>query len=637
LRLCGLLWAGLATEMSPENLQTQWARLLVTTVVQAGVSDVVISPGSRSTPFVHACLETADLRCHQVIDERSAAFFALGQARISGRPTMLLCTSGTAGAHYFPAVIEAAYAGLPLLVVTADRPPELQDCGAPQTIDQKGLFGRHVRAFHELGMAEPDSSALLGLRNRVSQAVSQTIGPEPGPVHINAAARKPLEPVGASTAEQLQLCELVDQLCAQPLAKGSASRKSADQDAVAALARRCRELPCGIIVAGPARIGQSRLRKDVQALSEATGYPVLCDLASQLAGGQPGHALLDGFFGSEVAVERIRPDLILQLGSAPVSSQFARLLSGSQDIERYVLTESGLHDPWRMARAHIRGSLFETVPSLVAELAVLGPLPTKEPRFDEVVAAARSCLFEVQQELLAESPGTRSEAFAVRELLRSLPDDGLLVLGNSLAIRIADLWGGKLPSGVAVLSQRGVSGIDGLLSGAIGAAMASGRPTALLLGDVSLLHDLTALGLAAIEQLRSPLVVAVLNNDGGRIFEHLPVRDSEGVSSDRMAFWTTPHGHHFEHAARMFARSYQQLQQGESCHEAFVAAWQSSGLSLVEVMVPSDASVLLNQQLRVGFASALQASDALAMTEVTGGDNKSLTTSFGVPGDVQQP
>ena len=637
MRPCARRLRGVASEMSLDNLQTQWARLLVTTVVQAGISDVVISPGSRSTPFVHACLQAPGLRCHQVIDERSAAFFALGQARVSGRPTMLLCTSGTAGAHYLPAVIEARYAGLPLLVVTADRPPELQDCGAPQTIDQKDLFGRHALAFHELGMAEPDVSALTGLRQRVSQAVRLAMSPNPGPVHLNAAARKPLEPVSATTAEQQQLCDLVDELCAQPLAEAAASRKSADQDALAALARRCREVVRGVIVAGPASAEQAALRQDVQALSEATGYPVLCDLASQLGGGQPGHALLDGLLGSEAVTALLRPQLVLQLGSAPVSSHFSRLLSGAEDIERYVLAESGLNDPWRTARGHLRGSLAETVPSLVAELAARGPLSSSQLRYRATVDAARDRLLEVQRLLLAEPTGQSSEACAVRSLFSSLPDDALLVLGNSLAIRLADLWGGELPSGVAVLSQRGVSGIDGLLSGAIGAATASGRPTALLLGDVSLLHDLTALGLPAIDQLSSPLLVTVLNNDGGRIFDHLPIADTQGAGSDEMAFWTTPHGQRFEHAASMFSRPYQQLPPGESPAEAFTAAWRQQGLSLVEIMVPVDASVRLDEQLHQRVAAAVEhALDSEGGLDPSPGDGSLRGAAATSQGDVSR-
>ena len=589
---------------TPANLQTQWARLLVTTVVQAGITDAVISPGSRSTPFVCACIQAAGLRCHQVIDERSAAFFALGQARASGRPSLLLCTSGTAGAHYLPAVIEARYAGVPLLVITADRPAELQRCGAPQTIDQEHLFGDHVRAFYSLGGAEHGEAALLHLRQRAADAVRQTLWPEPGAVHLNAALAKPLEPVVATTAEQQQLCVLVDTLCASPLPELSAAPASpasmteVDHDAVAALARRCRQLARGFIVAGPAPIDHAGLRHDVRALSAATGYPVLCDLASQLGGGQPGDALLDGILDAGQAAGSLRPQIILQLGNAPVSPRFAQLISAADDIERFVLTEFGLCDPWRSATGHLRGSLFETLPALLAGLDELGPLVESAAPFSTTVDAARRHLIEVQRTLLDEPMGRCSEARAVLELMTSLPEDALLVLGNSLAIRVADLWGGRLPSGVAVLSQRGVSGIDGLLSGAIGAALVSGRPTALILGDVSLLHDLTALGLLALDGLQSALLVVVLNNDGGRIFEHLPIGGYYDDDSAEMEFWTTPHGRDFEHAARMFARPYQQLAPGESGVDAFSAAWQRRGLSLVEIAVPSDASLRLDQQLR---------------------------------------
>jgi len=589
--------------MTLRNLQTEWARLLLTTWVQGGVSDVVVSPGSRSTPLVHACTETAGLRCHSAIDERSAAFFALGQARVTGRPTLLLCTSGTAGAHYLPAVIEARYARLPLLVVTADRPPELQDCGAPQTIDQRNLYGTHVHAFHELGMADPDPAALAGLRRRAARALEQCLAPEPGPVHVNAGLRKPLEPISPATADEWNLHDLVSRLCAQPIALQTRARRTAEQTAVRDLAKRCRALPRGLIVAGPAPLEQAGLAADVRALSQATGYPVMADLASQLGGGRPGNSALEGLFSSPQWEAQLRPQMVLQLGAAPTSSHWSKLLSEHQDIERYVVAEFGSNDPWNCATGHLMGGLEDTVRSLVAELVSLGPLGESDvPRLQKPVAAALAQLSSVQDGLLADPVGLSSEARTVRELLAGLPQDALLMLGNSLAIRLADLWGGELPEGVAVLSQRGASGIDGLVSGAVGSALASGRPTALLLGDVSLLHDLTGLGLPALAELQCPLLVAVLNNDGGRIFEHLPIHDVDGLDEKQRALWTTPHGRSFEHAARMFDARYVQVDQGCSAAAAFAAAWTQPGLALVEVRVPCDASVRLDAQLRSRLA-----------------------------------
>ncbi|MBJ92928.1 MAG: 2-succinyl-5-enolpyruvyl-6-hydroxy-3-cyclohexene-1-carboxylic-acid synthase [Rickettsiales bacterium] len=588
---------GAPVEMSPSNLQTEWARLWADTVVQAGVGEVVVSPGSRSTPFVAACLERPELRVHSIVDERSAAFFALGQARVTGAPTMLLCTSGTAGAHYFPAVIEAFYAALPLLVVTADRPPELQGCGASQTIDQRDLYGRHVRSFIDLGVARADARSLAAMRSQVGQAIRQCCLPVPGPVHINAPARKPLEPVHAEDAQGRALARTVEALCRQPLVQELPVREEPEIEGVAELARSCRELPKGIIVAGPAAMEQRRVRQDVAALSELCGYPVLADLASQLGGGQPGHAPLDALFSEPCSELLSEVQLVLQVGRAPTSSRFGRWLDARPDLERWVLAERGVHDPWRSARAHLRGSLHETLPLLVAELAAGGPLPGDRQRLPARMSGARLVLDRLQQELIKLPTHRNSEARVVRSLLQSLPDDALLVLGNSLAIRLADLWGGLLPAGVSVLSQRGVAGIDGLLSGAVGSALSSGRPTALLLGDVSMLHDLSALGLAALDELGASLLVVVLNNEGGRIFNHLPIAEVHGGDSAEMRLWTTPHQLRFEQVAAMFSRTYQQRNGSDELEPLLVKAWTSGGLTLLELVVPRHASVAAEEAL----------------------------------------
>ncbi|HVS14510.1 MAG TPA: 2-succinyl-5-enolpyruvyl-6-hydroxy-3-cyclohexene-1-carboxylic-acid synthase, partial [Thermoanaerobaculia bacterium] len=178
----------------PRNLSTEWGRLLLAGLAAAGVRDVVVSPGSRSTPFVLAAIADPRLRCVELVDERSAAFFALGQARITGRPSVFVCTSGTAGAHALPAVVEASAARVPLVVLTADRPFERRDCGAPQTIDQTRLFGAHARWFVELGLPDEDPRALRSLQRRALQAVARAMAPVPGPVHLNAPVRRPLEP-----------------------------------------------------------------------------------------------------------------------------------------------------------------------------------------------------------------------------------------------------------------------------------------------------------------------------------------------------------------------------------------------------------------------------------------------------------
>src|SRR4051812_30405975 len=233
--------------MSP-TLLTEWSRLLLGTLTRAGVEHVVLSPGSRSTPFAWAALNEPGLTCHSIWDERVAAFFALGQARVSGRPSLLLCTSGTAAANYYPAVIEASLAQVPLLILTADRPFELQHSAAPQAIDQIKLFGDSARAFFELGAPDESPSALAGIVRSVAHAVHAARGVRPGPVHLNARARKPLEPVTASGPGTSELAAQVDALLdhGPTLALGATLHGD-----VTRLARACTDTARGVILVGP--------------------------------------------------------------------------------------------------------------------------------------------------------------------------------------------------------------------------------------------------------------------------------------------------------------------------------------------------------------------------------------------------
>ena len=237
---------------------TEWSELLVDSLAKAGVRDVVLSPGSRSTPFVLAAAKHPLLRCFDVIDERSAAFFALGQAKAAGRPSLVLCTSGSAGTHYFPAVIEAAMSFTPLLLLTADRPLELQDGAAPQTIDQLKLFGDHVRGFFELGLPDLAAGPLRALRRRVVQSVHAAQWPTPGPVHLNARARKPLEPQAAANDSEREMAQRAQALAATPIPHVHGARMVPSPEGLDALASRLASAERPLIVAGP-EIGRAHV------------------------------------------------------------------------------------------------------------------------------------------------------------------------------------------------------------------------------------------------------------------------------------------------------------------------------------------------------------------------------------------
>jgi 2-succinyl-5-enolpyruvyl-6-hydroxy-3-cyclohexene-1-carboxylate synthase len=587
------------------DLQTEWAEVVLGAFRSAGVTQVVVSPGSRSTPFVLAALRVPDLMVTDVVDERSAAFFALGQARVTGRPSLCLCTSGTAGAHYLPAVIEAQLTSTPLLVMTADRPLELQACSAAQTIDQVKLFGDHVQAFVELGAADSAPATLRATRRAVAQAV---VAARTGPVHLNVRARKPLEPQVAQTADEVAVAHRVRAEAARPLVQALGSEPVVlAEAALDQVAEACRSSVKGLIVCGPAGPRQAPRAADVTELARRTGYPVLAEAASQLRFAGLGDELIDGFDWPLQVDDFARahaPEVILQLGAPPTSSAWERFVERHTGTRRYVIAGSAWADPSGRAVAVAQADVGRTVRALVERLSH-GDL--RVPIDDEWIARwsqANAVTWATVSSLL-ERTGPLSEAQAVRTTIAHVRPESLLMLGNSLAIREVDAF---CPKGIArceVLSQRGASGIDGLVSGAAGAA-SMGRPTLLLLGDVSLLHDLGGLHVAS--KVPAPLAIVVLNNGGGRIFEQLPIGGSgsgETTPARALDHFTTPHTLDFGHAAALFDLPYRRAETLSELEQALAQANAHQGATLVEVRVaPRDAAETAGA-LRASIAQAL--------------------------------
>ncbi len=486
--------------------QGRWVSALVNALVASGVDDVVLSPGSRSTPIVMALLHTK-VRIHNVIDERSAAFFALGLSRV-GRVPALVCTSGTAGAHYLPAIMEASASFLPLVVITADRPAELHDQGANQTTDQVRLFGSHVRSFVELGAAHGTERAQRGVAQRTARAVAQACGTEPGPVHLNVRLRKPLEegPFESSVRP----------------ARVSRPRVMPDaaalRDAVVWLSAAERPL----IAAGPAPLSAIGYREHVAALAQQWGAPLVTDSTSQLrfTGDAQGRMM--------ERLDALDPDRILQIGNAPIDSAWLPWVTGR---ERLVIADQGWPDPTGDAAVMLLGDLHESLRYLVEHLQSRDAWWTAD----------------------ALAPNTAFDTCGVAQgVLQHLEPRSLLMVGNSNIARAIDRTDVNVD--VAVLHQRGLSGIDGLIAGAAGSATGSGKPVTLVLGDISALHDIGSLSLLRHSAVR----VVVVNDDGGRIFEKLPVVDA----LDHQAFeahFAMAHGLSFEHAAAQFGVAYRQV------------------------------------------------------------------------------
>lgn len=516
--------------MSTAAVQTIWCDLLIASLADAGVTTIVLSPGSRSTPLVAALAQEPRLDVVTIIDERAAAFFALGVARATGRPAALICTSGTAAAHYFPALIEASHASIPLLAITADRPPELQACGASQTIDQLDLYGDFVRGSFELGAPVGQPLALRAVRRTVIQAVTLARGPHAGPVHLEVPLRKPLEPMAPSSTEEHALVAAA--LALRGTARIAPPQLVADEASIRALAAAIAAEPDGVIVAGALPVGFAR--DAVFALAARAGYPILAEAGSQLRfGARPAGVTMVDYADLIPLARRPAPRLVIQLGAEPVAASWPRWLGALGTGQRWVLAGATWADSDSSARGVVLGDVAAALTATTAALAVAARGVRTRAWLDTWRDANARAEAACAQAIEA---APRSEVALLRAALAAVPAGVMIQIGNSLPIRVVD----HTPGGGAarsVLTQRGAAGIDGLIASAAGATR-GGAPVLLVLGDVSFAHDLG--GLLAARCANQPLAILVVDNRGGQIFSGLPVAGANLGAAFERHFVTAP-------------------------------------------------------------------------------------------------
>lgn len=515
--------------LGPGYVQTQWMRLLVASLRRAGVEHFVVSPGSRSTPIV-AALQRSGAKLHLCVDERAASFVALGIARASGRPAALVCTSGTAGAHYFPAVIEAEHACVPLLVLTADRPPELQANVSPQTIDQQALFGRHVRGFFDLGVPDARLAALRGLRRKITQAVSLSAGPEPGAVHLNVPAYKPLEPEEPVSAAESQHAAQVAELDVGGSIEVTEVRSAPTAAALAVVEAAWSRARRPVLFCGPC--SQDTDFAAVAAFVKRVRWPVLAEVTHPLRQTLRGEAVLCEHFDvvARVQPSDLAPDLVVSIGATATSSAWQEWLLTLPNVALHAVAPHAFADPLNRLELLVRSD----VDALFAALS--GEVDAADPAWLEAWTRANRQARRVVSQARTRLEARLTEAEVIACLGERLRATDAVLLGNSLPIRIAETFL-EGPTSFRCLSQRGTNGIDGLIAGAAGTALVHSGRTLLVLGDISALHDVGSLQLLA--QWQPALTVCILDNRGGRIFDALPVAR---VTSD-LRPWTTPHEH----------------------------------------------------------------------------------------------
>jgi 2-succinyl-5-enolpyruvyl-6-hydroxy-3-cyclohexene-1-carboxylate synthase len=493
---------------------TRFARHVIARLISEGCAGFVISPGSRNSPLVVA-IASAEIPCEVILDERSAAFFALGWAKAAYAPVALVCTSGTAGAHYLPAVIEAHETGVPLFLVTADRPPELQGIGAPQTTRQERFFGNHVKGFLAVGGA--DDADAEDVLESLGPLLAAATNAKPGPIHLNIGFREPLwepGPVDALLPEQ-GMPDANEQ--AEPIALPDAER--------------------GLLVVGPVQEARADARAAIEALArlaERRGWPILGDVASGLRQSGEGAAArvhaYDLFLRSGAAQTALEPELVVHVGRLPTSKSLFTWLQDLEDGGATVLHLSTDGQPHSLGRKpHV---VDITWPQLLASCSEAQESLRGASGWLDLWRRAES---ETLAEIDARIDDTVCWEGAVAKVAARVPEGSHLLAASGMPIRDLDTFVGELPAGTVCLVNRGVNGIDGLIATAAGAAAQDpGRRTRLILGDLAFLHDLGSLALVAG---RPNLEIVVVNNGGGGIFEFLPISQAGEVFEE---FFLTP-------------------------------------------------------------------------------------------------
>jgi len=576
-------------------IQTLWAELVATSLADGGVTCCVVSPGSRSTPLVAALANEPRLELVTLIDERAAAFFALGAARATGTPVALACTSGTAAAHYLPAIVEASLAGVPLLALTADRPPELHGGGASQTIDQVKLYGDFVRGALDLGAPTEGAVALRAVRRKVLQAITLSRGPHPGPVHLQLPLRKPLEPAAPTTSTETALADLMVQLTGD--ARLAVPWLAPDLAAVADLADAIAQEPDGMIVAGALPVRAAASRAQVFALAQRSGYPIIAESGSQLRfGPRPDGVVFVDHFDLIPHAALPVPRLVIQLGAEPVAAAWpAWAAAGIDGCDRWVLAGHSWHDPDSAARAVILGDIAATIDAVADAVATRLPVP----RPCEAAAWRDAEARAARATELALERHPQSEAALLRAAIAAAPAGATIQIGNSLPIRVIDqvCCGGAAR---AVITQRGAAGIDGLIASAAGATCA-GRPVLLVLGDVSFAHDLG--GLLAARTARAPLAILVIDNRGGQIFAGLPFGRAQPGAVFERHWITAPEIDPAAVAAALGIRAISATSPAAAA-TAIAAALASPGVTLIHAPVTVSGAQDVRRTALEGFAIA---------------------------------
>jgi 2-succinyl-5-enolpyruvyl-6-hydroxy-3-cyclohexene-1-carboxylate synthase len=581
--------------------QTLWAYVgaFADELVRQGVGHAVICPGSRSTPLALMLARQENLRIWTLVDERSASFFALGLAKASGNPVALVCTSGTAAANFYPAVVEAHYARVPLLVLTADRPHELRDVGAPQAIDQTRLYGVHAKWFMDMALPEATPEALRYIRTVAGRAVATAQSGPAGPVHLNFPFREPLVPAPVDAAPPA-LVSTPDAAYVQ----ATAAPRVAPPELVNALAAECATVERGLIVCGPQ--DDPALAPAVAQLGRALGWPVLADALSGVRCGAHDLSFVvdayDAFLRDDAWISAHAPERVLRFGAMPTAKPLLLYLQRNPTA-RHILVDGGdgWNDPTLLAAEVIHADGALLCAALVGALEAADTLPRHTPWAADWVQANQATRRVLSAQLAGVGELAEGKVFA--ELAELLPASSTLYVGNSMPVRDLDTFFPASEKRIHILANRGANGIDGVVSSALGASVASDGPLVLVIGDLSFYHDMNGLLAAKLYNLDATIIL--LNNDGGGIFSFLP--QATGTEAARFEqLFGTPTGLDFRPAVEMYGGQFRRPATWAAFRQDVRDGIFGRGLTVIEVRTDRARNVAQHRALWPAVSAALR-------------------------------
>ncbi|ALC84636.1 2-succinyl-5-enolpyruvyl-6-hydroxy-3-cyclohexene-1-carboxylate synthase [Bacillus sp. FJAT-22090] len=564
--------------MNNSNYLTAYVNHFVETVKQSGVKDVVICPGSRSTPLAYGFAKSEGFEFYRQIDERSAAFFALGIAKAKKSPVVLLCTSGTAAANFFPAIVEAYYARIPLLVITADRPHELREVGAPQAIDQIHLFGKHVKWTVDFPIPEADEESLPFIERHIQRAITTSKAFPMGPVHINVPFREPL---------------LINMEQQQPLTQISQSEVGQlvpSQQFISWYIEQLQKEDKGLFIVGdslPTTEGFWEFARTVQ-------WPVLADPLSNLRSSVPEDCMhlcidqYDALLKDNSFKKYAAPNIVIRFGAQPVSKPLTQFLKACKPNVFIAVDESSVfRDSLHIVTQHVQ----------VGAATLWNPIEEKQAStyLKDWSKANDIATKHVQAYLETEE----DEGALAATLFEVLSDGDFLFASSSMPIRDVDTFYNKTTKDIQIYANRGTNGIDGVVSTALGVYAATKRPGYLLIGDLAFLHDVNGLIVSRFQ--KTDLTVVVMNNDGGGIFSYLP-QSTETNYFEHL--FGTPTGLKFSHIAAMYDAQYDAVHTKEDFHKV-LSEQKRKDIRIIEVFTNRQVNTETHRKLWTAISKEL--------------------------------